>query len=349
LIKARVAETVGEGLGSASAQELVLGGLRPETLDQYYRRFDAFAEFCEAAGLCAYPASEQAVLRFLGFLEEDTRDELGVPIRSTTAKGYITAIATLHRLGKETAPAMERKSFVDKALKAWAERDKYRSKNRFTRCAVPAEGVEAALQAALREDATERAVKGAAMLGLGFLYYARAGTLHGLRRTDVVWDSNYLLVVKVVDKAAVGTLKEYRQVRLARVDNVDLVVRVLEKWLGLRGAGGELFFAKEGERPGTSDQLSCLYRDTLAQVDVRAQGIYYYGSHSVRAGGASCCHVLGVNKSDYHYLGGWSEASTVVEKHYIDRSICYTEAGNRFFGWLLPQNRTQGFAFEVPG
>ena len=344
MFEARVQEQVGGGEGSGKLTALLLGSVTAGTLKQYVSRYDTFSQFCEARKLSAFPASENTLLLFLAEVESTPRDsKTKAPVRAETAKGYVTAITTLHTLCREVPPLHGRGTFVNRVLDAWAERDLWRGGSKEARTAIPAEGVERVLLRALEEGATRSTVRGAAALGLGFLYYARGGTLGSLLDHEVCWDADYLLVV-CVSKHQTGTVRAARQVRLPRVDNVDVLVRVLEKWTVMRGAPSGRFFNGLGDARMTTTLLAETYRAALREVGVVCQGNYYYGSHSVRSGGASCCKALGIAGVDIDFMGGWAANSPVVDKHYIDRSIRWTSAAERFFGWLLPAQRGPGFA-----
>ena len=76
---------------------LLLGSVTTGTLKQYVNRYDTFATFCERQGRASFPASEETLLLFLAELENTPKDsKTKVPVRSETAKGYVTAITTLH-------------------------------------------------------------------------------------------------------------------------------------------------------------------------------------------------------------------------------------------------------------
>jgi len=99
------------------------------------------------------------------------------------------------------------------------------------------------------------------------LYYARGGTLGSLLDQEVSWDANYLLVV-CVSKHQTGTVRAARQVRLPRVGNVDVLVRVLEKWTVMRGAPSGRFFNGQTDAPMTVALLGETYRTALREVGV---------------------------------------------------------------------------------
>lgn len=315
-----------------------MSGLQPETRREYGILFDVYARWCKENGECAFPTTEGALV---GFITGRSAVKRG------TLKGYVTAVCSVHRLGLEAVPAHGRGSWLDYILRGRGERDFKNTKDEESRKAIPAAGVKAVLLKALEPTATADFIRGAAALGVGFLFFARAGTVGKLGTSQLTWDESNLLL-KADEKHHAGTLKRKREVLAPRrAPGVDLLVRVLTRWRSIRAPAAKTFFDKPGAAPLTSQELGRIYRSVLAEVGCIATPPTWFGSHSVRGGGASACAAIGVAEVEIHVWGGWSLKSSEVRKVYIDPSIRACQAAVDFFYWKTAECRQRCGGFTL--
>ena len=325
LVQARVREQVpGSAAEKEQAAEMVLAGLKKNTRAEYARRYDTFAKWCAARGVSAFPAEAGALEGFLTSLQGTKQ----------TLKNYVTAISTVHKLAQERTPFEGKGSWVSRMLDARGEEDLRKPSTGECRTAIPAEGVQQVLERALQDNIDVAALRAAAVLGTGFLFYSRAGTSGATQKGDLNWDEDNLHYV-VHEKHPTGSTRRQRQ-RSAprRAPGVELVVRVLERWERLRPEGARSYFALRGETKVTSTVITACYRKALAEAGFTAVAPLWYGSHSVRSGGASACEAIGVLRPTIHTWGNWGQKSKDVEECYIDYSIKPTQAAMDFFFWL---------------
>ena len=85
----------------------------------------------------------------------------------------------------------------------------------------------------------------------------------------------------------------------------------------------------------TSSKLTKVFSQTLGDLGVSAPKGRYWTRHSVRAGAASEASALGLPLSKIRAFGGWGPRSQVPERRYIDPMCPRSDAGRRFFGWLV--------------
>ena len=85
----------------------------------------------------------------------------------------------------------------------------------------------------------------------------------------------------------------------------------------------------------TSTKLTKIFSQTLGDLGVSAPKGRYWTRHSVRAGAASEASALGLPLSKIRAFGGWGPKSQVPERRYIDPMCPRSDAGRRFFGWLV--------------
>ena len=85
----------------------------------------------------------------------------------------------------------------------------------------------------------------------------------------------------------------------------------------------------------TSTRLTKIFSQTLGDLGVSAPKGRYWTRHSVRAGAASEASALGLPLSKIRAFGGWGPKSQVPERRYIDPMCPRSDAGRRFFGWLV--------------
>ena len=87
-------------------------------------------------------------------------------------------------------------------------------------------------------------------------------------------------------------------------------------------------------RPFSAPKLTKIFAQTLSDLGVSAPKGRYWTRHSVRAG-AGAASALGLPLSKIRAFGGWGPKSQVPERRYIDPMCPRSDAGRRFFGWLV--------------
>ena len=77
-------------------------------------------------------------------------------------------------------------------------------------------------------------------------------------------------------------------------------------------------------------------RVVLDHIGARAPAGEVWSGHSLRIGAASAADAEGVSLRRICHMGGWTAQSAAV-KDYIGPTCPSSDAGRRYFGWLLPK------------
>ena len=83
------------------------------------------------------------------------------------------------------------------------------------------------------------------------------------------------------------------------------------------------------------ESLVVIFRRVLVELGCSPPDGFRWTLHCIRAGAASECNALDIALSKIRRQGGWSAKSTVPSDVYIDPNCPPSEAGRRFFGWLM--------------
>ena len=78
-----------------------------------------------------------------------------------------------------------------------------------------------------------------------------------------------------------------------------------------------------------------IFRRVLVELGCSPPDGFRWTLHCIRAGAASECNALDIAMSKIRRQGDWSAKSTVPEDDYIDAQCPASDAGRRFFGWLM--------------
>ena len=89
------------------------------------------------------------------------------------------------------------------------------------------------------------------------------------------------------------------------------------------------------QRDFPSTQVDAWLKVVLDHLGARPPTGETWSGHSLRIGAASAADALGVTLRRICHLGGWTSQSRAVHD-YIDPTCPATDAGRRYFGWLLP-------------
>ena len=93
---------------------------------------------------------------------------------------------------------------------------------------------------------------------------------------------------------------------------------------------------RHGEREFPADQIDTWLKQSLDHIRAQAPAGETWSGHSLRIGAASAMDAAGVTLRRICWMGGWAAQSAAV-KDYIDPTCPSTDAGRRYFGWLLPR------------
>ena len=83
------------------------------------------------------------------------------------------------------------------------------------------------------------------------------------------------------------------------------------------------------------ESLVGIFRRVLSVLGCSPPDGFRWTLHCVRAGATSECNALNIAMSKIRRQGDWSLKSTVPEDDYIDPMCPASDAGRRFFGWLI--------------
>ena len=83
------------------------------------------------------------------------------------------------------------------------------------------------------------------------------------------------------------------------------------------------------------ESLVKIFQRVLVELGCAPPDGFRWTLHCIRAGAASECNALDIAMSKIRRQGDWSAKSTVPEDVYIDAQCPASDAGRRFFGWLM--------------
>eukprot|EP01043_Picozoa_sp_COSAG02_P015093 COSAG02_NODE_635_length_19251_cov_32.350982_1_plen_98_part_00 len=83
------------------------------------------------------------------------------------------------------------------------------------------------------------------------------------------------------------------------------------------------------------ESLVKIFQRVLVELGCAPPAGFRWTLHCIRAGAASECNALDIAMSKIRRQGDWSAKSTVPEDDYIDAQCPKSDAGRRFFGWLM--------------
>ena len=93
---------------------------------------------------------------------------------------------------------------------------------------------------------------------------------------------------------------------------------------------------KRGRAPCfPSGQVDTWLKQVLREVGAQPPAGETWSGHSLRIGAASAADALGVTLRRICWMGGWAAASRAIHD-YVDPTCPASDAGRRYFGWLLP-------------
>ena len=323
--KSSEADRIGEIFGAA---------LTAGTTETYSRHFLRFARFCEERGLCPLPASTNTVLKWLA---GDVCS--GDRVQAKSLQPYLSAINTLHADCEFAEPAVGRrirrfKQGLGHLLARGREAD---------RTYAPADVVSRAHEVGmalsdkqLRTDAGRKLLQAIVATVFTFTFFARGGSGAALRAKDVRPSEAGLHVT-------LGKEKTRYSAAVSRVVTLDWeripgLRELLLRWEAVRGEvkASASYYALPGQSSFPSTQVDTWFKLVLDHLGATPPQGETWSGHSLRKGAASAANAIGVSLAKICHVGGWSvKASTVHD--YIDPTCPSSDAGRRYFGWMLPK------------
>jgi len=324
-------------MGAAAGAALLEAANQASTSRKYVNGWEAFAEFCQRAGLCALPAAPETVVRYLGLVKE-----MGT-VAARSLANRLAPINAVHVMADYPSPS---RSGLVRCAKRGYRRTYTAAVGGLPekRGPLPAEVVASFLDLWPSADLDRR--NKIAGLTLAFLLFNRPGAASHARAMDV-FPTATGLEVQVPD-FKMGVLKDSD--RLAYTVPVaaggwqcDRALRIVRShWRAHRAAGrppSERLFAPPGATTPLPLQVATSWlRDLLRLVPVRAPVGTKWSGHSLRAGAASEAHALGLSDALIRQLMGLADISTAY-RHYIDATWAASSAAWRWFGRYVPTSR----------
>ena len=334
-IEAIVARDFGDAPEAGRIAEVFSAALTEGTVENYSRHFVRFATWCESQPdrPCPLPATTDTVLRWLG---GDVCS--GGKVQARSLRPYLAAINTLHNDLDLDPPAVGRrikrfKSGLGHLLAA----DRHAA-----RTYVPAHVIERAHQCGMAlTDAELARPAGRALLQaivatvFTFVFFARGGSGAALRAGDVRRSDAGLHVTLGKEKTRhAASVSRVLTLDTSRIPGLD---DLLLRWEAVRGdvPNDASYYALPGQRGFPATQVDAWLKLVLDHLGAAAPAGESWTGHSLRKGAASAADAIGVSLRRICWMGGWSSQSSAV-KDYIDPTCPCTDAGRRYFGWLLP-------------
>jgi integrase len=321
------ASRLGEGSGTAAALDFLERGLAPLTLSAYGGLWGAFASFCggaEPKALCALPATEETVSRYIGHLGEKGT------VAATSLQPYLSAINSVHLDFGHAEPAL---GHLIKRVRHGLAESQAEVYKRPQRLQMPASEAEIIMGEGLASNDVD-ALREAAYVGVAFQFAHRESTAVRVRVGDITWDDDFVTLTERYKKGN-STEVTMRVLQQPRAGVHRALVPLLERLNDLLEPSRTYFFELPGDStrtwpPTLGDRW---LQRALIRWGIRAPTGHTYTSHSLRKGAATAMNSIGVALNKICHYGGWSQTSAAVHD-YIDVAFPPSAAAARFFGWM---------------
>ena len=342
----------GDMPGAATARLLAGNARMGTTRKAYDSHFAAFAEYCEAAGVSALPASKWTVFNYVGYLAEGGR------WAADSLQPIFSAINAAHK-DYELEPPASDNYFLSQARTGLRRAQVDAGHTRDTRIPLPCEvvmdmitvGERAMSELALALDGKTngdtlyllKQVRATFGLSLTALFAGRQDSGVHLRSLDFGVDAQHVWL-RLSEKGKKGkVLRRVLKLSLSGTTSaVRRIARLGEQYIAARAsllragqALPEYLLQLPGEARPTTRSMEGWLAWALEHLGVEAPSGFAYLGHSIRSMGASAMAALGVPRHAYIFIGGWARGSTVVDKHYIDPTFTPSPAARELYGWLL--------------
>ena len=334
-------------LGQA-AVDMLASQLAPGSYKTYGTGVRSFAAFCAEAGVPdILEATPKDIVRYLAWLQE--RGTVG----GQSLQVYLSVINTLYRdhlrepvaLGPLVTAA--RQGYLPHQVLLVAG-----PKRVYLPAAVAysiLEWAEQLLSPGLPRSAIDAALpllRAAVAVLVNYIFFARGGTGVLADSGDLVVTSDAIILFKRHGKGLRGVLVDRLPVvQVPSGAHAGRVSALIRTYLAVRQA---CCAASGLEEPGrlwqlpdevaanwtTAATMTTWLQTCCCEVRRAPPDGFTWTSHSLRSGAASAASAVLVPMTKIRHYGGWSAASTVVEKDYIDPG-CPADAPARFFfSWL---------------
>ena len=164
----------------------------------------------------------------------------------------------------------------------------------------------------------------------------------GAAAGDIMSDINLAALKSMLDESISKAVTPLHAASVSRVLTLDTsripgLDDLLLRWEAVRGdvPNDASYYALPGQRGFPATQVDAWLKLVLDHLGAAAPAGESWTGHSLRKGAASAADAIGVSLRRICWMGGWSSQSSAV-KDYIDPTCPCTDAGRRYFGWLLP-------------
>ena len=323
--------------GMHAAQRLLARGRRAGTKASYAGKFSLFVRFCTdcqrehgCAPLSYLPASRRTVVCYVAWL----RERGGV--KESSLNPYISAINQAHADAGLQKPAIGDHLKLVRAGFAAEEGDTADAERRMP---VPAAAILDILRLGLSTD-DMRVLRDAVAVVVAFAFYARGDTGVLLLRKHVGISARGLTLSvrgKTVPRnvAAPTTREQYD-----KYDPDGLFMALVQRWHSYSATyqqPADMYWCLPGEqqRSWSSAAVDQWLQRSLLRVGWHPQPGEKWSGHSLRKGGASASHAIGVPLFTIMVFGIWRSLAAV--QLYLSYLTVADRAAFLFFGWLLPR------------
>jgi len=349
--------------GAETARKLAGNARMVTTRRAYDKHFDAFAAYCEEAGVCALPATKSTVFNYVGFLAEGGR------WAADSLQPIFSAINSAHRDYEFDPPAVDN-YFLQQARTGLRRAQVEAGHTRDTRVPLPCEAIlqiiavgEAAAdeldssESQFESEQVLAVLRAAFGISLTSLFAGRQDSGVHLRTEDFGVDGAHMWL-RLTEKGKKGrVLRRILKLSLSGTSSAvhriaDLGARYCRARTRLRNWGQadpEYLLQLQGESRPVTRHMETWLASLLDQLGISAPAGFAYQGHSIRSMGASAMAAIGVARHTYVWVGGWARGSTVVDKHYIDPTFTPSQAAHDLYGWLLTHSYAAGIGVHSAG
>ena len=322
--------------GFEAAVRLLQGGRRPSTVKSYdhkWLKFEVFTSQAQddagAPRLCALPASSQTVVAYLGYLLE------AGTINAKSLQPYLSAINAVHNDFEYPPPACGH--LVKLARKGFAELQGSAMLQPQQVTAFPAEHMFAIVQFGLRPDASNHQVRVCACLAAQFAFFSRADSGVLLTAINAHASASTFSVNQSAKNVARNQAAPSSRVSSAQDDPHNCFNKLQLRWKCLRAHRDTDLYWSLPEDPASWFKNSGVITEwlllLLIELDIPTPPGVKWTGHSLRRGGASAAHAIGVSIAVIMSWGLWKSLASALL--YIDVSVRPSSEALFFFGHLL--------------
>ena len=322
--------------GFEAGVRLLQGGRRPSTVksyDQKWLKFENFtAQVQDDAGaprMSALPASSQTVVAYLGYLLESGS------ISAKSLQPYLSAINAVHNDFEYPPPACGH--LVKLARKGFAELQGSSMLQPQQVTAFPAEHMFTIVRYGLRPNTSKHHIRVCACLAAQFAFFSRADSGVLLTAINAQVSDTTLSINQAAKNVARNQAAPSSRLSSA-IDDPDNYFNKLQlRWKILRNhRDSDLYWFFEDDSASLSKNSGIITEWLLLlliELDIPTPPGVKWTGHSLRRGGASAAHAIGVSIAVIMAWGLWKSLASALL--YIDVSVRPSSEALFFFGHLL--------------